>query len=264
MNSIFSLKRTWHLIRKRADESKWNFLITSIIQVLISLFWLGLFSFLPDNQYFKLRDIALIMSLALGVSIYHWSNYKIIIQKSRIIDDIKLPNSTFESWLVSISHIFLVIVFHVFVFDVIDYLVLTNHYDVPSLIGARSAILYNFRDTIPFGSVAFFLIIGVSFYMHKTVKKKHLFTMISMSAIFGVFLLNEVINHILFSEKLAYKFRWFSVPFQEVYMRKTTFNNRNYTISSGVSDENFLLFFIFPIVIIWLLIYYFRLKETEV
>jgi len=276
MNSVFNLKRTGWLIKQHFIEYKLTYLILLITVLIVDLFFLNSVFFLFDPEgnelmkvYLGLRISFFILSVVIGGITYFYSLTRRLETKERQIDDFKLPNSIFEKCFVNILNITLATITITLMFWGVDYLVchrLLANSEVPVAIHAIPP--FNPFEFIYAVYLIFFFVgsIFLGFISH-TFKRKTRGILVVIGLFIAILLINYVLNGMFFYD-LAHDLglsKRVKLPFQNLELKHIGAKKwGNYIISNGITRDQILLYFMLPITIFTVLIYYFRLKEKEI
>lgn len=264
MNSVFDTKRTWWLLRKLVVEVRIDFLqLLALLFVIDMIFLNGVLSF-ADNVvrvYDKVRLIAFVMGLSIAGSLYLYRTTKKLQEKERQIDDFKLPNSILEKCVINVAHSFVLLTTILAVFWFSDWLTINVSTSFILTDGADHFSLNNPMGFIYIGALIFFFICCILGYIQHTIENKTKGTVFSFMWFGFFFCVNVILNFIFLKGTIPTTYM--SLPFMKLKLKNPNFEYNYYVITSGITNNQVILYFLLPIAVLTILIYFFRLKEKE-
>lgn len=266
MNSFFSAKRTGWYVQRFIAEEKIILLISVAVLLLVDLIILmGLSTLLDPNRIFKYEEIRLatfIINLMMisFISIYGLS--KKIEKEAYAVHSLMTPNSIFENCLLRIFYIIINLLLVLGVFFIADWITVKYLLNVLFVESGYQLPQINLLDFKYTSFLMVFFILNLLGFIRLTVVKNNLRYFLSIFSIFLFLGINFGLNSFFFDDDGIINI--LKLPFTIIKLENPTFNKGNfYEISSGVTNNHILMYYMLPIALWCVVIYYFRLKEQE-
>lgn len=267
MNSFLSVKRIKWSIQRLVAEEKRNFLVAFGILLVVNLLMLvGLSSLIEGKRIVKYEDIRL-ATFVINIFVISFMSYhgysKKMEKEEYAIHSCMIPNSAFENCLIRVLYLLIymgIILIALWLADwyTLNYTglkksIVENGYQMPKI---------NFLDFKYTSFLTIFFILSMLGFSWLNHKKNNFRSLIATLGIFLLFSINWVLNALFFlKDGIINPIR---LPFTSIKLENPTFNRGNfYVISSGINNNQILLYYLLPIALWCVFIYYFKLKEQE-